>query len=114
ISKNLDQSLFEPKLIVVGHNNNIAYDISNMEVVFLRKSRVLTAIPEIIDYLYRTKPQIVLSTIGHLNIAMGLISVLFPKIIFVGRQASINKISGLHSEIKQSPLLKISNKFGIN
>ena len=65
------------------------YDVSNIEVVYLNKSRILTALPAIIFFFRKFKPQIVISSIAHVNTAMGKLSPLFPKTKFVGREATV-------------------------
>ncbi|WP_289039731.1 glycosyltransferase [uncultured Zobellia sp.] len=89
IASNLDSNRFTPHLIITGHKKDVSYKIENIPVTFLEKSRVKVAIPSIISLLHRTKPDIVVSAIAHLNWAMALISILFPKIKFVARETIV-------------------------
>jgi hypothetical protein len=112
LSKNLDASIFDCSLLVVGSQQNIAYDVENMNIKFLNKKRVLYSIPDLIRCFAKEKPQIIMGSIAHLNFAIGLISVLFPKIIFVGRQAGIIKISSLYNTKRKVRLFSFLMKTG--
>lgn len=89
ISQNLDSERFDSKLLIAGYSKDAAYDIKNIEVTYLNKSRVLYAIPSIILYLIKNKPKIAFSSISHLNVVMAIISFLFRKTKFIGREATI-------------------------
>jgi len=93
ISQNLDCSKFDVVLIVIGFQKESKYTVDQITVLFLNKKRVLNAVFSIIKLLNKKRPDIVLSTISHLNAMMGLISILFPKIKFIARQATINKVA---------------------
>ncbi|MDO6819739.1 glycosyltransferase [Zobellia sp. 1_MG-2023] len=89
LAQNLNKEQFNPILLVVGHNENVAYDVKDTNVFFLKKDKVSNAIPKIIRFFYDQKPQIVISAIAHLNMAMALISPLFPNTKFVGRETIV-------------------------
>ncbi|MET7030260.1 glycosyltransferase [Sediminicola luteus] len=97
LTKNLDNTIFDCTLIVIGSQQEIAYDTANLRIIFLNRSRVLYSIPSLIRCIKKEKPQIVMGTVSHLNLAIGLISYIFPNIHFLGRQAAISKISSYHS-----------------
>lgn len=115
ISQNLNQDKFDVKLIVIGFEKSNKYIIENIPVSYLNKNRILHGILSITRILNVEKPDIVLSSIGHLNALMGLISILFPKIIFIGRVASVSKISSKYSADRKSIFHKISkiSRYGI-
>ncbi|WP_431108824.1 glycosyltransferase [Winogradskyella poriferorum] len=81
----LDKEKFDAELIVIGSNDQKTYKVSNIDVTFLNKSRVLNSVFTLIKILIKKKPKIVLSTLSELNVIMGLISIFFPKIKFIGR-----------------------------
>ena len=89
VSQNIDKTKFHPVLLVAGYEEDSVYDVSNVEVKFLNKHRILTALPSIINYIKTFKPQIVMSSIAHVNSAMGLISPLFRNTKFIGREATV-------------------------
>jgi hypothetical protein len=66
VAQNIDNSIFESTLLVTGYRKDAAYDIKGIQVKFLEKSRVFTAIPNIFLFLLKHKPHYVLSSIGHL------------------------------------------------
>ena len=89
VSQNLDSNKFESILLVAGFAKDSAYDVSNIKTIFLNKPRVLTAIPHIIKAIFKHKPEIVVSSIAHTNTAMAMISPLFRKTKFVGRESTV-------------------------
>jgi len=93
VSQNLDKKKFDVTLVVIGFEKDSKYDVSEVSVIYLNKPRVLFGIKKIFNLLVKYKPQVVVSSISHLNIVMGLISKLFPKIVFIGRHATITNIA---------------------
>ncbi|WP_435132212.1 glycosyltransferase [Formosa sp. A9] len=89
ISQNIDKNKFTPVLLIAGFPKDSTYNTSNVKTIFLHKSRVLYALPFIVYQLIKLNPKIVMSSIAHTNTAMALISPLFPKTKFVGREATI-------------------------
>lgn len=91
LAKDLDKQFFDTKLIVIGFKENASFDISGINYEFLSKGRILIATPAIVKIIRKEKPHIVMGSIAHLNTQLGLISILFPKTVFVGRQTNISK-----------------------
>lgn len=89
VANNIDRKIFEPVLVIAGFDKDIAYDVSNTNTIYLKKSRILTAIPSIITTILRLKPDIVVSSISHVNTAMSIISPLFRKTKFIGRESTV-------------------------
>ncbi|GGD10061.1 glycosyltransferase [Hyunsoonleella pacifica] len=90
ISQNIDKEKFQAKLLIAGHSKDAAYDIKNIEVTYLNKDRVLYAIPQFFIFIIKNKPDIVFSSISHLNIVMAFFSLFFKKTKFIGREATIS------------------------
>ncbi len=112
IAQNINKEIFDPTLLIGGHSKDTAYDISNVKVVYLNKSRVLYAIPPIIMYFLKHKPNIVVSSISHTNTAMSIISPLFSKTKFIGREATVlSKRKNEKKSRKWFPGRLISNRF---
>lgn len=99
LAQNIDPTTFKASLLITGSNEDQKYQVDKIDVTFLNKKRVKQAIPAIIKYLLVNRPKIVISAIGHLNMAMGLIGLLFPKIKFVARETTISGFS-LNTENK--------------
>ncbi|PVX47011.1 glycosyltransferase involved in cell wall biosynthesis [Flavobacterium sp. 103] len=89
LAQNINTTLFEVKLIVIGFEKDAIYDIQNIETHFLNKSRYLKAIPLLLQMIKREKPHIVFSSSGHINITLGLFSLFFSKIKFIVRETNI-------------------------
>ena len=99
IAQNINQTKYDSKLLVTGYEKDAAYDIVNIDVEFLEKKRVLNAVSNIFWHLLKHKPHVVVSSIGHLNTVMGIMSPFFLKIKFIIREASIiSLMSKIHSE----------------
>ncbi|MBU3024411.1 glycosyltransferase [Zobellia galactanivorans] len=114
LSKNLSTKHFDTKLLVLGPQSSTAYDINGVNVSFLNKTRVLTSLPNLYIYIKKSKPDIVMSSIDHLNVTMGTLSVLFPKTIFIGRQASISQVSSNFHSKKTNKLFTVLRKWALN
>lgn len=112
IASNLDTNKFAPHLIIIGHKNDNAYSIENIPVTFLEKNRVKIAIPSIISLINKTQPDVVVSAIAHLNSAMALISILFPKVKFVARETIVRSamLEITNSSEKPSWISKLTSK----
>ncbi|RIV46046.1 glycosyltransferase [Flagellimonas pelagia] len=114
LAANLDKSEFEVSLIIVGKKADAAYDIKDIPVVFLNKDRVLQGALPLIKIMAKAKPDIVMSSIGHLNALLGCFSILFPKTKFVGREASVisvfNSFSTRKSLFSKEPLYRFAYK----
>lgn len=89
VSKELNTNLFCAKLIVIGFQKDTVYDVGNVEVQYLNKTRLLTSITALFSLIKKEKPAIVVSSIVHFNIMMGIFSLFFSRIKFVGREASV-------------------------
>lgn len=89
VAQNIDSEKFESLLLITGNKKDSAYAIKGIDVHFLEKSRVLNAAPGIFMFLLKNKPDVVLSSIGHLNTIMGLMSPLFFNTKFIIREASV-------------------------
>lgn len=89
LAQNIDPQVFKPHLLIVGKTSDAAYSFENEKTTFLNKDRVLTGIPLIIVHLIKYKPNVVISSIGHLNTVFGLLAPLFPHCKFIIREASV-------------------------
>lgn len=89
LADNIDKDKFESRLLVVGSEKDKAYSVTNIPVIFLEKDRVRDGLFSVFWYLIQFKPDIVISAISHVNNAMALLSVFFPKTKFVGRETIV-------------------------
>ena len=93
VAQNLDKSKFEVTLIVIGFKKDSKFEVKGISSIYLNKKRVLASFFSIIKLLIKQKPQVVVSSISHLNAMMGLISMFFPKISFIGRHSTITNVA---------------------
>jgi glycosyltransferase involved in cell wall biosynthesis len=89
VAKTIDRKKFNPVLLVIGFEKDKAYSVDNLEVVYLNKTRVIKAVYALFKYIWQSKPDIVMSSISHVNILMGIFSLFFSKPKFVAREASV-------------------------
>jgi glycosyltransferase involved in cell wall biosynthesis len=110
IAKQLNSEGFDVKLIVIGFKKDAVYDVESLEVQYLNKSRLLASIATLFRNIIKEKPSIVVSSIGHVNIMMGIFSLFFLKTKFIGREASVvskmNEFSKVNSK-GYSALMKL-------
>lgn len=89
VSSELHNSNFDITLIVLGFEKDKVYDTGNLNVVYLNKSRLLNSVIDLLIIFNTIKPNVVISSIIHINIMMGFISVFYPRIKFICREASV-------------------------
>lgn len=112
VAQNIDKQKFESLLLVAGHPKDTVYDVSNVKVKYLKKSRILTALPFIAYMIFKLKPDIVISSISHTNVAMSLIAPYFRKTKFVGRESTVlSERKNEKKARKWSPINLVSNSF---
>lgn len=109
IAENLSKEKFKPVLIVVGFEKDQVYPVNNVEVIFLNKQRVSKSVFPLMALIRREKPQVVMSSIGHLNTIIALIAFFFRKTKFVAREANVASVRKQFSE-KRKNTIKINPK----
>jgi glycosyltransferase involved in cell wall biosynthesis len=97
--RHLDRRKYQLSLVVVDTRNSVyREDIpDDVEFIDLKCSRVRYALPKIIIHIWRKKPDIVFSTLGHLNLALAMFRTLLPnRVRYIARESSIvsNSITG--------------------
>lgn len=103
IAQNINQTKYHSKILVTGYKKDAAYVIDSVDIEFLEKERVLNAVSKIFWYLIKHRPHVVVSSIGHLNTVMGIMSPFFLKTKFIIREASV---ISLMSQIHREPIDK--------
>jgi glycosyltransferase involved in cell wall biosynthesis len=101
ICNHINTNIFTVCLVVV---NNVRpfYEITNpaIEIVNLKKNRVLFSLPRIKSAVKNFKPDIIFSTASHLNIYLAVFKNRFNiQIKFVGREASIVSINSQQAKM---------------
>lgn len=90
--KFFDRKKFQITLLVISMKEEVyRKDIpSDVKIIDLKCQHVRTAMPRIILNLWRYRPNIVLSTLGHLNVAIAMARFLMPpKIKFLARETIV-------------------------
>ncbi|OQD44250.1 hypothetical protein BUL40_01450 [Croceivirga radicis] len=98
LCKQIDKSKFNVILCLLAKKGEFVSFLENetgFEVHDLGVSRVRYAILPIVKYVRKTKPDILFSTLGHLNALLGAISFIFPsKVKLVARESNmISKVN---------------------
>lgn len=107
VAQHLDRTVFDVKLIVIGFEKDTVYSTQNMEVIYLNKGRFYKSIVWLFRHFLMQKPAIVVSSISHLNIIMGVFSMIFYKIKFVGRESSVVSKMAEFSSFNSARLKKL-------
>lgn len=82
--RHLDRTRFDLQLAVLQANGAFARDLPHDVVVHdLKISRVRYGLPRIIGLIWKTRPTTVVSTLGHLNIALAMCKRLLPRSVRV-------------------------------
>lgn len=89
VADHLDPLKFDSQLLVTGTNELQAYTMQRTPITFLQGKKVRYSVWGIIAFIKKEKPQVVISSLGHLNTIMAIIAPLFPKIKFVGRETIV-------------------------
>jgi len=87
--RHLDRKKYHLAIAVVDMRGSIfATDLPNdVEIINLYSSRVRYAITKIIRLIWRRKPDVVFSTLGHLNLALAIVRPLLPNgVRYVARE----------------------------
>lgn len=120
VAQNIDATKFDSSLVITSRKKDAAYSVEGINIEFLEKKRVFNAVFKLFKFLAIRKPDVVLSSIGHLNTVLGLMAPLFPKTKFIIREASVvSAMSGIHKVNKsvsfssrvRSKLARLSYKF---
>ena len=89
VSQNLNPECFQSQLLVMGSKDESSYCVDKVPVTYLNSNRVLHAIPSIISFIRLHKPNIVISSVGHLNLIAGGLSKIFKQTRFIIRPTNI-------------------------
>lgn len=111
VAKQLNSSVFDVKLIVIGFQKDAVYDVESLNVQYLNKSRLITSVATLLRVISKEKPSIVVSSIGHVNIMMGLFSLIFRKIKFIGREASVVSKMNEYSKVNSNTIYLLMKRF---
>jgi glycosyltransferase involved in cell wall biosynthesis len=92
LAKYLDRSRFRVTLVVVDTRGAVMRDDipADVEFVDLGATRVRYSLPRIVALMWRTRPAVMFSTLGHLNVALAMIRFLLPRSVkTVARETTV-------------------------
>jgi len=101
LAKNLDQNVFEIKLLVVGFKKDTVYNVDDLDVTFFNQKRMLNGIKPLFKFIKIHKPDIVFGTIRHVNILLGFYNLIFKNVRFIVRESSVMSVRHSISNSKQ-------------
>jgi glycosyltransferase involved in cell wall biosynthesis len=90
--KNLDRSRFKLVIAVVNMRNEVYRGEipSDVDIIELGSTRLRYAVPKIIAIIWKLRPDVVFSTLGHLNLTLAAVRPLLPSNVrYVVRETSI-------------------------
>lgn len=99
VSQHLNSTQFETKMVVLGYMKDTVYKTEDLSVIYLKKSRLITAIPKLFSIFKKERPDIVIGSIVHINAINGFFSFLFKDIKFIGRESSVLTNMGSYAKI---------------
>ena len=111
LSQNLDDKIFAPTLLIIGKEQETAYNVDRVKTIYLEKERVLQGVLPMYKQIKKLKPDLVVTAIGHLNAAAGILSIFFPRIKFVAREVNVLSVAKKFKK-SPSPLISIAAKVG--
>ncbi|WP_102348298.1 glycosyltransferase [Bacillus sp. Marseille-P3661] len=78
--KRLSREKFDMKLVLLVKEGTYLKEIPNdIEIINLNVQRVRSAVYPLLSTIWKVKPDVIFSTLGHLNLALILLKFLFPK-----------------------------------
>ncbi|WP_223034486.1 glycosyltransferase [Hanstruepera marina] len=102
VASRLDKSIFSATLVITGYEKDTVYSVDNLNVVYLNMPRVLKAFGSLFKYLKKEKPDIVVSSIVHLNTIMAFMSPFFSNTKFVVREANVLSVLNKYNPYTKS------------
>ncbi|TYB76234.1 glycosyltransferase [Bizionia myxarmorum] len=106
VAQNLDTEVFKVTLLITGYEKDTVYQLENLHIEYLNKSRVLKAFGRLHQYFRKHKPDIVVSSIVHLNTMIAFMSPFFRKTKFVSREANVLTVLNEHNPYTNSAFPK--------
>ncbi|HLV69189.1 MAG TPA: glycosyltransferase, partial [Xanthomarina sp.] len=89
VAQNVNKELFKTTLLVTGYQKDTVYHLTDLEIVYLNKPRVLKSFFSIFSFIKKNKPDVVVSSIVHLNVLIAFMSPFFRNTKFVAREANV-------------------------
>jgi len=89
VAQNLNKDKFKVTFLLIGFKKDNAFVINGTDQLYLNKTRIIHSILSLFKFLIKTKPDIVITSLAHVNTLMAFICVFFPSIKFIARVANV-------------------------
>jgi len=111
LASNINYEKFDVTLVLINNVGGFSdYQNDNIKIIDLKTPYVRKSIFKIIKLLYKHKPDVVLSTLAHLNMMLAIFKIFFPRETkFIGRESSF--VSVRNKKNKYTYLYNIMYKF---
>ncbi|MGY0392428.1 glycosyltransferase [Bizionia sp. KMM 8389] len=106
VAQNLDVNQFKVTLLVTGFEKDTVYKMNGLHIKYLNKTRVLKAFGSLFNYFKKHKPDIVVSSIFHLNTMIASMAPFFKKTKFVSREANVLSVLDKHNPSTNAIFIK--------
>jgi glycosyltransferase involved in cell wall biosynthesis len=102
ILRHLDRERFDLTLAVIdGRPSTFRSDLADdVEYIDLKRTRVRYALPALVRLIWQRRPDIVLSTVSHLNLSLALLRPLLPR----GTRLIARETSVLERALRDNPI----------
>ncbi len=108
LSHHLNPKLFDITLAVIGYEKDNFYNPKNVKVVYLNSYRVKKSLFKLFILFWKLRPDIVLSSLTHLNYNLALVSYLFPNTTNIARETFVLSSAEKFNKWDQKPLHRIN------
>lgn len=106
IAQKINPQKFHSIMLVVGKRGDDFFLNDTIEVIYLNKSRFLYAMVSLFRKVLDLKPDIVLSSIGHINLYFGFLRIILKRKKFIARESSIPSLVHKLLNNKTHPFIK--------
>ncbi|MEO2051238.1 MAG: glycosyltransferase [Allomuricauda sp.] len=103
LASNLPENKYRISLIIIGHKKDQAYtlDDKKIEIVFLEKNRISKSFFLLFNEIRKRKPDIVISSIAHLNVMLSFMAFFLRRTAFIAREANVDRVRKKFSKRKK-------------
>ena len=94
LANHLDRNIFDTTLVLLEKRGSYLKDLyEDIKIIDLQQKRVSSSILPLVKLINKQKPDLVFSTLGHLNLSLMFLKIFLPKETkFIAREASIPSI----------------------
>lgn len=113
IYKNFNTEDFSASLLITGLKSESKFYQDDKSIIFLNNPKVRQSFIDLVKHIRKNKPDIVFSSLSHLNILLAYISVFFPNIVFIGRETFLKSDTSDYKIKKSSKFYKLLSRIAL-